>query len=67
MTYQESEAFKNAGFNNELVSSSYWLATASTSTQVWSIVSGSGLNKTVYTSNNSRGVRPVVIIPASSI
>lgn len=67
MTYQESETFKNAGFNDELVSSSYWLATASTSTQVWAIVSGSGLNKTVYTSNDSRGVRPVIIIPASSI
>ena len=67
MTYQESETFKNAGFNNELVSSSYWLATASTSTQIWAIVSGTGLNKTTYTSNDSRGVRPVIIIPASSI
>ena len=67
MTYQESETFKNAGFNNELVSSSYWLATASTSTQIWAIVSGTGLNKTTYTSSDSRGVRPVIIIPASSI
>lgn len=67
MTYQESESFKNAGFNNELVSSSYWLATASTSTQIWAIVSGSGLNKTIYTSNDSRGVRPVIVIPANSI
>ena len=62
MTYQESETFKNAGFNNELVSSSYWLATASTSTQIWAIVSGTGLNKTTYTSNDSRGVRPVIIM-----
>ena len=62
MTLEEANAFKNAGKTTELYTTSFWLGSAYSNSNVWYVNTLGNIGNNIYTAAAGFGVRPVIII-----